>query len=94
MNEGRAIRILRVARGLRQQELAVKAGLDPSYVSLLESGKRTPSSDALSAIAKALGSPLEVLHLLGADESELRGIKPSQARAIGLALAGAVLHAD
>jgi transcriptional regulator with XRE-family HTH domain len=79
---------------MRQEQLAKKAGLDSSYVSLLESGKRTASPEAISAIAKALGSPLEVLQLLGADEAELRGIKPAQARDLGLALAAAVLRSE
>jgi transcriptional regulator with XRE-family HTH domain len=55
VNYAVAIRIARAARGLRKDELARAAGLDPSYISLLECGKRQPSDAALEALAGALG---------------------------------------
>ena len=51
---GERIRRARVERGLSQRDVALPL-LTPSYVSLIESGKRIPSPDALEHIAGALG---------------------------------------
>ena len=57
---GGRIRRARIERGLSQRDVAVPV-LTPSYVSLIESGKRIPSSDALEHIAGVLGmDPLEI----------------------------------
>ena len=94
MNTGRAIRVLRAARGLQQRDLARRAGLDPSYVSLIESGKREPSESAIEAIASALKAPVSLVELLAAEAEELRGIGPAQARQLGLALARAMAESS
>lgn len=52
---GRAIRLLRVERGLERKDLAVRSGLSYPYLSEVESGKKRASSPALRAIAEALG---------------------------------------
>lgn len=54
MDLGQRIHQLRVARGFTQRELA-EPGYTAAYVSSVESGKRTPSSDALDYFAKRLG---------------------------------------
>jgi transcriptional regulator with XRE-family HTH domain len=90
MNAGRALRVLRAAKGLQQRDVALRAELDQSYVSLIESGKRKASPEAISALARALEVPVSIFELLAADDSELRGIKASQARELGRALAHAV----
>ena len=46
---------LREVRGISQKEFASKIGVHPSLISNLESGKRNPSMQTLSKIAKALG---------------------------------------
>ena len=69
MNYGKALRIARAATGLQQQELAKKAGLTASYVSLVEMGKRNPSSAAIRKLSRALEIPPHLLTLL-ATESE------------------------
>lgn len=57
---GDRIRRARLERGLSQRDLAVPL-LTPSYLSLIESGKRVPSSDALEHIAGVLGmDPMEL----------------------------------
>jgi transcriptional regulator with XRE-family HTH domain len=43
---------------LTQQDLADRAGLERSYISLLESGRRLPGLEVLIRISKALGIPL------------------------------------
>jgi transcriptional regulator with XRE-family HTH domain len=54
---GRAIRVLRAERGLERKELAARCGISYPYLSEIESGKKRPSSQALRAIAEALGVP-------------------------------------
>ncbi len=52
---GERIRERRTARGLTQEELAHRAGLDYSYLNQIENGRRNPSLDAIGRIARALG---------------------------------------
>lgn len=58
------IRAHRKARGLSASELARRAGLARTHVSLIERGtRRTPSIETVQAIARALG--VSVSELLG-----------------------------
>lgn len=54
----------RKARGLSQQEVADRAGLDRTYLSSVENGKQNVSVAVLFRLADALGSPVDDL-LLG-----------------------------
>lgn len=57
---GERIRRARTERGLSQRDVALPL-LTPSYVSLIESGKRIPSPDALEHIAGIIGmDPVEL----------------------------------
>ena len=49
------IKELRLLKGLDQQTLAQRAGLARSYITLLESGKKTAAVSTLALIADALG---------------------------------------
>lgn len=51
---GRAVRELREARGLTQAQLADRSGIDTSYQSGLERGRRNPSWGVIVAEAEAL----------------------------------------
>ncbi|MEU2583619.1 helix-turn-helix transcriptional regulator [Streptomyces avermitilis] len=57
---GRRVREIRVARGLSQSDIAGN-GTSPSYVSLVESGHRTPSPKVVRALADRLGVSLDEL---------------------------------
>ncbi len=92
MNYGRAIRISRAARGFSQKLLASEAGLDASYISLVEAGKREPSLSALEKLADALGLPLYLLMFLGADENDLRGISRESSKELSSNLLQVVLQ--
>src|SRR5437867_8117872 len=55
---GTRIKALRGERGLQQRQLALKAGLTPSMLSQIESGRLTPSLPTLGKLASALGVPI------------------------------------
>lgn len=48
------IRVYRTYRGMTQKQLAVAAGINPVYLSQIETGKRTGSPRTLTAIARVL----------------------------------------
>jgi transcriptional regulator with XRE-family HTH domain len=50
---GRRLRGLRIAQGMSQADLATD-GISPSYVSLLESGRRTPTPGTVASLARRL----------------------------------------
>lgn len=58
---GRAIRELREAAGLSQEELAHQADIHPTWISHLESGRNNPSWGTVRRIAAALGVRLSEL---------------------------------
>ncbi len=58
---GQRIKALRRERELQQRQLAEKAGITPSMVSQIESGRLTPSLHTLGKIAAALGVPIASL---------------------------------
>jgi DNA-binding XRE family transcriptional regulator len=53
------IKVWREYRGLTQQQLADMVGISKPYLSQLETGKRTGTTEVLSAIAEALNVSLE-----------------------------------
>ena len=62
---GENVRRYRKLRGMTQEQLALDAGMERSYVSDLERGQRNPSVKALGRLADALGVRP---HLLLTDE--------------------------
>ncbi len=55
------IKLWREHRGLTQQELANRAGISKPYLSQIETGKRQGTVETLSAIARSLDVPLDIL---------------------------------
>jgi DNA-binding XRE family transcriptional regulator len=55
------VKLWREHRGLTQQELAVVAGISKPYLSQIETGKRQGTVETLSAIARSLQVPIDVL---------------------------------
>jgi len=55
------IKLWREHRGLTQQELATQAGISKPYLSQIETGKRQGTVETLSAIARSLDVPLDVV---------------------------------
>ena len=59
---GRALRDLRKRQGLSQEGLALEAGIERNYISLLELGKNSASVKVIFKLAGALGvRPCELL---------------------------------
>lgn len=94
MNYGKGIRIVRAARGLSQKDLAKQSDLNGNYISLIESGHRVPSTEALISISKALNVPLYLIALLGSDADDLRNIGTEQAGILGRQLLDILLSAE
>ena len=51
---GDVLQALRQARKLTQEELAFRSGLDRTYISLLERGRRVPTIDTLFKLSRSL----------------------------------------
>lgn len=58
---GKQITKIRKERGLTQEKLAELASIDYSYLNLIENGKRNPSINVITKIARALKTPLNEL---------------------------------
>jgi predicted nucleotidyltransferase len=71
---GALLRAARTAAGLSQAELAVRAGVTQSVISVYESGHRQPSLPTLAAMIQATGHQLEVaVRRPPADRNRLSG---------------------
>jgi transcriptional regulator with XRE-family HTH domain len=76
MNIGKAIKLCRVQKGMRQSELAESAEISVAYLSLIENDKRDPNFSVLQAISRSLDVPLSILVFLATDNSELKAMSP------------------
>ena len=68
---GQRLRAFRLEKELSQEQLAHEAGLDRTYVSSCERGRRNVSLSTICKLAEALGvSPHELLTGLASDGKE------------------------
>ena len=86
MDYARAIRVARARSDKHQLDVADAAGLDRSYISLIERGKRVPSREALGKIALALEIPLFLLVLLASSKEDLNGYSGTEIRELSRSL--------
>jgi len=91
MDYGKGLRIARAISGLQQKELADKAHLDSSYVSLIEMGKRKPSLKAVRALSQALNIPTSLLTLLASEPEDLTLTDPDELQEVATSLAKLLL---
>jgi transcriptional regulator with XRE-family HTH domain len=68
------VRRLRVAKGVSQENLAIDASIDRTYMSRLERGIQNPTVDVLERLAKALDQP--IIELLREPDGENLKIAP------------------
>lgn len=92
MNYGKALRIARAASGLQQQELAERAGLTASYVSLVEMGRRNPSVTAIRKLSRALEVPPHLLTLLATEAGDTDLVDPNEVASLGDSLVRLLLR--
>ena len=52
---GRALRRLRLAAGLSQEQLGLEAGVQRNFISLIETGQNQPTITTIFKLATALG---------------------------------------
>ncbi|WAT32290.1 helix-turn-helix domain-containing protein [Pseudomonas sp. GXZC] len=67
---GKALREFRKNRCLTQETLAFEAGLDRTYISVLELGRRSPTIDTLISLCEVLGISLVELAVRAQDLDE------------------------
>jgi transcriptional regulator with XRE-family HTH domain len=58
---GRALRSVRLQRGMTQERLAAACGMHPTYVSDIERGARNPSWKAIVRLARGLEVPVATI---------------------------------
>lgn len=88
MNYGKGMMMARTKAGMSKRQLAKEIGVDASFITHIETGRRKPSLDTLEKAAEVLGVPVPLLMLLSAEPSELAGITTEQAAVLGDRLAG------
>jgi len=71
---GARVRLVRLERRLSQEALAHEAGLDRTYIGLVERGKRNASLVNVCRLARALKtSPASLLEGIGCEERQGQG---------------------
>lgn len=66
---GKAFKLARAARKMTQSEVAERAEITPNYLSLIESSGRTPRTDTVLRLSKALNVPIWAIVVLGSDDA-------------------------
>jgi len=87
MDYGKALKIARAIKGIQQAEVALKADLDPSYVCMLEKGKRRPSLETIERLSRALEIPTHLFSLLATEKNDLRRADAEELTRVGESLA-------
>jgi transcriptional regulator with XRE-family HTH domain len=82
---GVAIRLLRRARRLTIENLAFAADMHPTYLSGIERGRRNPTWDKLTALARALDIPVSALARDAEVQMQLAARMREARRDLGLA---------
>lgn len=62
---GRILRRLRTEKGMSQEKLALEGGLDRTFISMMERGKRQPSLRTILQVANVLAiKPSKLIELV------------------------------
>ena len=62
---GKAVREQRLQKGMSQQQLSDKCGLDISYIGQIERGQRNPTLGVMHGLASVLGVKVSDLMRMG-----------------------------
>ncbi|KQO83566.1 MULTISPECIES: helix-turn-helix transcriptional regulator [Rhizobium/Agrobacterium group] len=82
-----ALRLIRVYHDLKQQDLAEKLEISKSYLSEIESGKKTPTIELIEKYASQFGIPASSILFFSENLED-----PSKASKVKGAIAGKVLQ--
>jgi transcriptional regulator with XRE-family HTH domain len=77
---GPAFRLLREQRSLSQEQLALNAGLDRTYVSGIERSRRNPSMNSMQRMAVELSVSLDQVFALARELANENQAVPAQKR--------------
>lgn len=86
MDAGRLLRDRRVAHGVSQRELAVRAGTRQATISRIENGHEIPTVDRLDQLLVALGERLQLEAVTLDAERPESDIRADQAKTMGARL--------
>lgn len=75
MEIGRAIKNLRVSKGVKQRELSDLCNITQTYLSLIENGKKKPNIGLIEKISTNLEIPLPVMFFQSLTEDDVEGSK-------------------
>lgn len=70
MDLGKAVKEIRKSKGLKQDQLAKKAGITQAALSQIENGKR-PGSGTLQKLSSALEIPESLIYAMGIEKSDV-----------------------
>lgn len=71
MTFGSTLKQLRKKKGINQELLAKRIGVTQTYLSLLESGRKTPSINLLNSLSDELEIPASVLGYLSLNKENI-----------------------
>ena len=77
MNLIKTIARLRKRKGMSQAQLAKVSGLSTTYISLMESGKKSPTLKSLEKISQGLEVPFPILSFMALDDEDVHPDKRS-----------------
>ena len=83
MNYNTAFKIIRGATNLTQFQFAKKVGLEPSLISRIESGQRTPTQRTIDLVTEKLSIPKDLVEMLAKEEDEIHGLDKKDWAKIG-----------
>jgi transcriptional regulator with XRE-family HTH domain len=71
---GRAVKQVRIQRGLTQEQVSAASGLHPTYISDIERGARNPSWEAITRLAGGIGvSTADIAHCYDTEDDAPAG---------------------
>jgi transcriptional regulator with XRE-family HTH domain len=67
MSLGHVLKLVRINKGFNQKQMAELLGISQNYLSLIESGKKQPTTDRISELAKNLNISSDALVFAASD---------------------------